>query len=308
MSAALGIENKLMGAAGSKYSLQLNPELPPCIGEAHCIATVSGQLPASFVPPLTNRYPLIQTVRITEPANYARTVFIAALQAAGVSVNAATVARNPTQLLPPKNSYAKDSKIAELKGMPYGDYAKFILKVSYNIGADTSLVLLGLTHNLDNMTDALAFERQNLITKHGIPEDSFHFVDGSGGGSTTATNEAVTKMLADMKASPVSSIFMDCLPSLGVDGSLGFVKDFQSDATLSGATGQVHAKTGTYLEGTDSGLVLKGQAFGGYITTKAGKHLIYQLVVNNVKVTGLDDLLKVFQDQGVISAILWRDN
>ena len=74
------------------------------------------------------------------------------------------------------------------------------------------------------------------------------------------------------------------------------------------ATGQVRAKTGTYLAQAGSGLLLKGQAFGGYITTKRGKHLVYEVVVNNLPVSGLQDVLQVFQDKATASAILWRDN
>lgn len=70
----------------------------------------------------------------------------------------------------------------------------------------------------------------------------------------------------------------------------------------------VSAKTGTFVEGSNTGLFLKGQAVGGYITTKSGKRLVYELVVNNVPMAGLDDLLQVFQDEGKISAMLWRDN
>ena len=54
-------------------------------------------------------------------------------------------------------------------------------------------------------------------------------------------------------------------------------------------------------------MALKGQAFGGYITTKRGHHLTYQLVVNNVPIKAIDDITTVFQDEGTISAILWRD-
>jgi hypothetical protein len=56
---------------------------------------------------------------------------------------------------------------------------------------------------------------------------------------------------------------------------------------------------------------LKAQAFGGYITTKCGKNLAYQLVANGVPTVGPDEeiseTVKVFQDEGRISAILWRD-
>jgi D-alanyl-D-alanine carboxypeptidase len=70
-------------------------------------------------------------------------------------------------------------------------------------------------------------ERNNLISNYGIPGDEFQFVDGSGGGLTTATNPAVTKMLLDLAAKPAFPSFFAALPILGVDGSLAFGKDFQ---------------------------------------------------------------------------------
>jgi len=85
------------------------------------------------------------------------------------------------------------------------------------------------------------------------------------------------------------------------------VKNYESDPTLAGATGKVRAKTGTFVEVVDKKLVLKGQALGGYVTTKSGRRLTFELVVNNVPIAGLDDITKVFQDEGTISAILWRD-
>jgi D-alanyl-D-alanine carboxypeptidase len=309
VSAALDVGNKLMTSGPhSKSTTTLDPVAPPCIGKTGCTATINGEIPIDFVPPLTNKYPLVQAFRITQPSNYARTVFIEALKAAGVTIHAYPVAENPAQLLPAKGSYTPNAKLAELKGLPYSETAKLILKVSYNIGADTSLVLYGLTQGVDNMSDALKVERKDLATNYGIPEDEYHFVDGSGGGPTTAVNRAVTKMLIDLKAKPSFPVFFNDLPKLGVDGSLGFVTDFKSDPTLAGATGQVTAKTGTFVEGNSAGLMLKGQAFGGYITTKGGRHLVYQLVVNNVVITSLDDVLRTFQDEGRISAMLWRDN
>jgi D-alanyl-D-alanine carboxypeptidase len=309
VSAALAVENKLVTSGPhSKSTITLSPGAPPCIGKTSCSAAINGEIPIDFVPPLTNKYPLVQAFRITQPSNYARTIFIEALKAAGVTIHAAPVTENPAQLLPAKGSYKPDAQLAELKGLPYSETAKLILKVSYNIGADTSLVLYGLTQGVDNMSDALKVERKDLATNYGIAEDEYHFVDGSGGGPTTAMNRAVTKMLIDLKAKPSFPVFFNDLPKLGVDGSLGFVTDFKSDPTLAGATGQVTAKTGTFVHGDSAGLMLKGQAFGGYITTRQGKHLVYQLVVNNVVITSLDDVLRTFQDEGRISAMLWRDN
>jgi len=308
VSAALDVESTLeTTAAGTELDVELDPEFPACIGAPGCTGEVSGDLPVDFVPPLTNAFPLIRTFRIVEPQNYARTVLIEQLEAAGVEVDAPTVADNPVGLLPPKDSYSDDTIVASLESLTEAQHAKFVLKVSYNIGADTSLLLWGVARGVDNMNDALAAERESLVSEHGIPGDEFFFVDGSGGGDTTAQNRAVTKWLHIMTGQPDFPAFRDALPILGIDGSLGFVTDFQSDPTLAGATGQVRAKTGTYAAGDESGLVIKGQAFGGYIDARSGRNLIYQLVVNEVPITEFDQLLDIFQDEGTISAILWRD-
>jgi D-alanyl-D-alanine carboxypeptidase len=115
-------------------------------------------------------------------------------------------------------------------------------------------------------------------------------------------------MLEELASSPAHAAFVDALPILGVDGSLGFVKDFETDSTLAGAAGNVRAKTGTYVGASSTGgMELKAQALGGYITTKSGHHLTFQLVINNIPIQKILDLTDVFQDQGAIAAMLWRD-
>ena len=111
-----------------------------------------------------------------------------------------------------------------------------------------------------------------------------------------------------MTTRPAFPQYEAALPILGVDGSLATVTDFTSDPTLASAKGKIHAKTGTFAVGDASGITIKGQAFAGYIDTSSGKKLVYQLVVNNVPIKNIPDILQIFQDQGTISAILWRDN
>ena len=200
-SAALVVDNNVvMRPAGS--AVNIAPVQPACIGRPDCVATLSGDLPVGFVPPLTNQYPLIRTFRIADPSSYARTVLIEKLRAAGVRVHAPTVEPNPVHLLPAKNCYQPDTRVAELHGMPYAEDAKLIAKVSYNIGADTSLLLYGVTQGADDMPSALAAEEKNLQTNYGISPGEYFFVDGSGGGETTAINQAVTQMLAQMRGRP----------------------------------------------------------------------------------------------------------
>jgi D-alanyl-D-alanine carboxypeptidase len=305
-SAAFGVQSTLqMAAATAPLELDLTPELPTCIGTANCIGSVTGELPAGFVPPLTSQYPLIRTFRITNPSNYARTVLIEALERAGVTVTAAPVENNPVQILPAPGSYAANAQVAQLVSQPYADYAKLIQKVSYNLGADTSLMLFGLAANgSTTMAGALAVEQATLTAQFQIPADQLHFIDGSGGGETTATPQAVTTLLAGMSKRSTYPAYLDALPVLGVDGSLGFVTDFTADPTLAGAKGQVHAKTGTFVGGPP--LTLETQALAGYLTAKSGRHLVFFVEVANVPISGIDDVLPVFQDEGTIAAELWK--
>lgn len=311
VSAAFAVDSNLVTvSAGLDETLELLPEFPDCIGAAGCSGSVIGHLPVDYVPPLTGAAPLVQVFRIVEPQNYARTVFIEALERAGVTVlNADPVAPNPSASLPAPDAYTAETRLAELESAPFSEYAKYVLKVSYNIGADTSLLLWGLSQGVDNMADALALERDNLSGNIGIPGADFLFVDGSGGGATTATGTAVIRMLEHATEQSYFPEFIHALPVLGVDGSLAFATGFESDPSLAGAKGNAYAKTGTYAAGTDSGILLKGRSMAGFIDTRGGRRLMYSLIVNNVQLGfDIEELLAVSQDQSTITAILWRDH
>ncbi len=99
-----------------------------------------------------------------------------------------------------------------------------MLKVRYNIGYDASLVLWGLAEGVDTMEDSLMLERENLIQNVGIAGDDFLFVDGSGGGPTTATMNAVIRMLEYSSEQSFFPELFAALPVLGVDGSPTYVQ------------------------------------------------------------------------------------
>jgi len=128
---------------------------------------VAGSVPIDLVPPLTGKFPLVRTVRIVEPANYARTVLIELLRKNGVRVDASADKPNPVTLLLPERRYPADAKVAKLTGLPYAENAKFVMKVSYNIGADASLLLFGLTQGVDNMDAALVRSGTSLLPATG---------------------------------------------------------------------------------------------------------------------------------------------
>src|SRR5262249_55316567 len=160
----------------------------------------------------------VRTFRIVEPQNYARTVLIEAFQKGGVRVSADPVSMNAATKLPPRGSYAAEAKVADLVSVPFSQYAQWILKVSYNIGADTSLVLFGLTQGADSLPAALAAEKQILAAQFGIMADEFAFVDGSGGGESAATPRAVVSFLRSMREASFFDTYRDCLPILATDG------------------------------------------------------------------------------------------
>lgn len=259
------------------------------------------------MPVLTGQLPLVQTFRIVQPSNYARTVFIEALTRAGVAVAAPAVAPNPAALLPVRNAYAADTRVAELVSYPYRDFARLILKVSYNIGADLSTMLYGVSKGVTTFPAALAAELERLAAAFQIPPEELHFVDGSGGGETQATNGAVIRLLEGMGRRPAFADFYDALPSLGVNGSLAMVTGFTADPALAGARDKVRAKTGTFATGAETGVSLRAQALAGYIDAKSGRRLAFTLVVNDVGVIpDISDVVKVFEDQGTIAAYLWQ--
>jgi len=50
--------------------------------------------------------------------------------------------------------------------------------------------------------------------------------------------------------------------------------------------------------------MLTAQSLAGYINTKSGKHLAFHVVVNNVPISGFNDVVQAFQDDATISAML----
>ena len=316
VSAAFSVQSTLTtDSTTTDFAVELTPdatqnEVPQCFGQSNCSGAVSGTVPTVMQPPLTNAYPLIRTFRVSAPSIYARTVFIEALARVGVTVSAAAVGTNDERSLPAQGSYSSAQQVAQLTSAPYAQDIRFVNKVSYNIGADVTLMLYGLAKNGSRtMATSLATEQQELSTTFKITPDQYHFIDGSGGGDTTAKPTAVITLLRGMRLMPDYTTYVDSLPFLGVDGSLTTVTNFEADPTLAGAKGKVYAKTGTYVglsTTTPAVPLLKAQALAGYVDAKSGHRLAFFLSVNNVAFEGFDTVLNAFQDEGMIAAQIWK--
>jgi D-alanyl-D-alanine carboxypeptidase/D-alanyl-D-alanine-endopeptidase (penicillin-binding protein 4) len=269
-----------------------------CIGEDGCSGTVTGDIPAGFRAPLSNEPDLVQTFRIENPPAFARTAFIEALQRVGVTGAASPLGDNPGETLPAIDAYTADNRVAAFTSPPYAGYAKLILKVSLNLGANLSVMLFGLAHGKRTIAEALAVERETLIAGFGLQPDAFHFpTNGSGSPDSQATPRATVQFLEKMALTDVAAVYESGLPILGVDGSLA-----GSGVDLPGR-GHVFAKTGTTLADGE----IKAQNFAGYIETRSGRRLAFALFLNNAgPIQSIAELSEVIEDEARIASAIYE--
>jgi PBP4 family serine-type D-alanyl-D-alanine carboxypeptidase len=288
-------------AAGTPDTVSLSGNgLVECLGTAGCSGAIEGDIPVGYQAPLSDSSELVQVFRIEDPATFARTAFIEALERAGVTVNAAPVATNPNGMLPAPSAYSPDTRVAQFVSPPYSEYAKLILKVSLNLGANLSLMLFGLAHGQRTVADALAVERQTLIDRMGLQTDEFDFpTNGSGSPDSQATPRATVRMLTEMGKSDVALVYRASLPVLGVDGSLA-----HSGGSLP-AKRHVFAKTGTTLADGK----LKAQNLAGYIDAKSGRQLAFAVFLNDAgPIQRISDVTEVFEDEAAITNAIFESS
>jgi PBP4 family serine-type D-alanyl-D-alanine carboxypeptidase len=104
-----------------------------------------------------------------------------------------------------------------------------------------------------------------LTQTAGLTEDDFRLVDGSGlSRYNLICASGAVKLLRHMWQSPNRQVYIDSLPIMGGDGTLG-----GRGASLN--TGSVHAKTGTM-----SGV----SALSGYVETAQGRWLVFSILTN----------------------------
>lgn len=276
-----------------------NDGLAQCSWPAPCSGEVTGTLPLGYTAPLSGTQLFVRTFRIEQPASFARIAFVQALKRAGVQVDAPAIAPNAANKLPPLESYSASSRVASFTSPPYAQYARLILKVSLNLGANLSLSMAGAARGQRTIAGALSAERAFLQGRFHIAHGSFDFpTNGSGSPDSRATPQAVVKLLLAMSRTRDAALFRSALPVLGVDGSLA------GTGTSLPARGHVFAKTGTTIDKTG----LKAQNLAGYIVTKNGRHLAFALFVNDVgPMKSFSDITHVFDDEALITNILYQN-
>ena len=256
---------------------------------------VKGRMPAT-------QKPSIRVWHVEDPASFARTLLIEALQRAGVKMDASPVGKNPSARLPPQGAVASLPQVALLTSPPYAETVKLILKVSHNLGADITPLLIAARHGRRSFEEGMALIGA-FLKRAGVDIESISLADGQGGErSNQVTPLSVVQLLRYMATRPDFEAYYNAQPILGVDGSLAHTVKPGSPAR-----GKVHAKTGTIVTGdllNDRGILLvKGLA--GYMTSSRGRKLAFAFYVNNMPMNDLNDIITVGNDLGRLAEIVF---
>jgi len=289
-SSAYTLENAIItGAAGSDKMLSI----PDYTGKE--TITISGTMPLDAAP-------VNITSHVMVPGIFARSLFIDALENAGVQVMAPTVGDNPVTKLPEKDSYAPENRVAERTSPPFSEYAKVTLKVSQNLYANCLLGIMTAHEGLTN--PELGIYGEGLFLESaGVDLNSLSLNDGEGSTDNRISPQAAIALVSYMAGTDNYEILKDAMPLFGVDGTL-------HSAAEPGELGygQIHAKTGTSL-----GMDMSGNFFAyargllGYMKTANGTDLGFVIYVNNVAgLSSMEDIFEVISDVNHITVAMYE--
>ncbi|WP_037605886.1 D-alanyl-D-alanine carboxypeptidase/D-alanyl-D-alanine endopeptidase [Streptacidiphilus rugosus] len=241
--------------------------------------------------------PVLRVSGIKDPAAFGRTALIEALARAGVSVTAPPTGANPTALLPA--SYAGSTRVAAYTSPVFEQYARLILKVSHNLGANLTVCLMAVTAHSHQCADGFPVIR-DFLRHAGVDPTQVQLLDGRGGNPVDrVTPRAEIELLRYWEGTPDAARFREAQAILGVDGLLAFVCN--GSPTCPGK-GKVWAKTGTVAgeDAVNRRIAVGALAIGGYLQVRPGHYDSFYLVVNGASVpdingviTGGDDLARI---------------
>jgi len=298
------------GAVGEPATVEMTPAVAPwhIVGE---VETVAAGEDASISDPESPQHgelsiggtiaadsdPVLKVYALEDPATFARTAFIQALERAGVTVSGDPVAANSTAELADKDAVDALPSVAEFDSLPLAEQATYVMKISYNRGAQTYVCLLAAEAGVDDCSTGIS-EVGRIWTEAGLDIKGASLVDGSGLGGNFVTPENGVALQTIMAERPDGERWKETMPILGVDGSLAMV---QADSP---AAGHVFAKTGTLLGGDDLNerYRLNTKALGGVMESESGRNLAFVVIMNQGFTSDIDGVFQANDDVGAVVA------
>jgi PBP4 family serine-type D-alanyl-D-alanine carboxypeptidase len=289
MTLSYSVTSQVMtAAAGATTSLEVTEPSPGNL-------MVSGNIAADSQPTLA-------TKQVDDPAAFARTLFIEALQRAGVSVTAPARGANPETLLPPPGSYRAADLIGQHVSAPLSQFANLILKVSYNRGADDLTCLAAVKIGSAACDQGLVAEL-NTIKGLGVPATGVFAFDGAGSDSRNRTTPAaMTTFLRRAATTPYGKALVDALPVLGRTGALA---RFQAHSKMAG---HARVKDGNVVAGTPAlQIIVSGNSLAGYVRTASGRHVTFMTVAGDMPAAKPADVIQAINDQARIVEAIYHN-
>ncbi|HEY8584532.1 MAG TPA: D-alanyl-D-alanine carboxypeptidase/D-alanyl-D-alanine-endopeptidase [Capillimicrobium sp.] len=243
--------------------------------------------------------PALKTWDFDDPARFARTAFIEALERAGVQVQADPVAVNPQRRLGPQRKVSALPAVARLRSLPLREEATYVLKVSYNRGAQTMICRLAVVAGSTDCRAGLA-KAAKLWRAAGLDTDGAMLIDGSGLPGNLITPDNQVQLQTIMGRRPDAAAWQSTLPIIGVDGSLAEVQKGGP------ATGKIFAKTGTLAAGNffNDQILFPAKALGGYMDAKSGRRLAFTIVAANSVFATVEGAFEANDDVGKVATII----
>ena len=258
------------GKPGSSVSIQVEADVAH--GDGTHTVTIGGSIPADM-------QSFMYAYRVPQPTRFAEIVFAEALHERG-TVAAPREASSAAVAQP--GSYTPDHVVAEHVSPPFAEEVKITLKLSQNLHASATPLLLGAVGGPAAGEPQAAAVRgfarmRQFLETTGADVSGASQSDGAGA-NAHFTPDFMVHYLAFMAKQPGAKVFHDALPILGRDGTLWNVQ------VKSPAAGHVFAKTGTYAaeDLLHDGIMVNGKGLAGYLTTIDGRHLAFAIYANNI--------------------------
>ncbi len=217
-----------------------------------------------------------------------------------MQVTADPTGPNPVARLP--RDYAGRPRVAEYTSPPYAQYAKLILKVSHNLGANLGICVMAVKAG-SNQCEAGFPVLADFLDRAGVDRKQAQLMDGRGGNpADRATPQVLVQMLAYWQRTPDARLFREALPILGVDGLLA------ENCRSCPARGKVFAKTGAAVGGDalNDRLAVGAITIAGYLDKGGGRFDTFYAGVNGASTPTADPagVLAIANDLALIAAYL----
>jgi D-alanyl-D-alanine carboxypeptidase/D-alanyl-D-alanine-endopeptidase (penicillin-binding protein 4) len=251
--------------------------------------------------------PMVMSVNVNDPADYAARALVAALRDRGVTV-AGGAGASRADFARLSATYADSTRLAEHVSLPLREEIKVILKVSQNLHASMMPYVVGALagHTPGRGAVQAGFDAErDFLTKAGLDLIAAAQGDGAGGAPGAFYSPAfMAQYLAYMATRPDTAVFRRALPILGRDGTLWNIQPNTP------AAGRVFAKTGTFsvFDPLNRRVIITGKGLAGYMTTSSGKRLSFAIYANRIPFPPNykgDAALLVGQALGEIAVAMW---